>query len=110
LLFASPSDAVEEGLHWGLAETPTTLMCALLVVDDHPRVEVGLKGIRGVIELLAERHSIELVQQCLMEPLAYAVGLRALHLGPGVVDILHREVELIFVAIVGAAIFGTTVG
>src|SRR5689334_24381098 len=38
------------------------------------------------------------------------VGLRALHLGPGVVDILDGEVELIFVTIVGTAILGATIG
>jgi hypothetical protein len=45
-----------------------------------------------------------------VEPLADAVGLRALHLGPGVVDILDREIELIFVAIVGTAILSATIG
>ena len=45
LLFARPLGAVEEGLHRGLAETPAALVCALLVVDDHPLIEIGLQGI-----------------------------------------------------------------
>ena len=45
-----------------------------------------------------------------MEPLADAVGLRAFHLGSGVVDILDRQVELIFVTIVGTAILCATIG
>jgi hypothetical protein len=85
-------------------------VCALLVVDSHPRIEVGLWGIRGVVELFAEYHAIELVEQCLVEALADAIGMRALHLGPGVVDILDREVELILVTIVGAAMLGIAVG
>ena len=45
-----------------------------------------------------------------MEPLADAVGLRASHLGAGVVDILHGEVKFIFVALGGTAILGAAVG
>ena len=45
-----------------------------------------------------------------MEALDDAVGLRALGLGAGVVDVLDRQVELVFVAVVGAAIFGAAVG
>ena len=73
LLFACPSRAVEESLHRGLAKTPAPLVCALFVVDRHPVIEVGLQGIRGVVDLLAECHSGELIEQCLVEPLAYAV-------------------------------------
>ena len=87
----------------GSCRNTSALVCALLVIDRHPLIEVSLQCIRRVVELLAERHPVELVQQRLVEPLADAVGLRALHLGPGVVDILDREAELIFVAIVGVS-------
>ena len=53
---------------------------------------------------------MELVWQHLVEPLADAVDLRAPHLGPGVVDVLDGEVELILVPILGAAILGTAIG
>jgi transposase len=66
LLFARPGGAVEEGLHRGLAETPAPLVCALLVIDRHPLIEVSLQCIRRVVELLAERHPVELVQQRLI--------------------------------------------
>ena len=42
--------------------------------------------------------------------LADTVGLRALGLGAGVVDILHRQVELVFVPLMIAAVFGAAVG
>ncbi len=45
-----------------------------------------------------------------MEALDDAVGLRALGLGSGVVDILDRQIELVFVAVVGPAVLGPTVG
>jgi hypothetical protein len=35
-----------------------------------------------------------------MEALADAVGLRALGLGAGVVDVLDRQIELVFVVLV----------
>jgi hypothetical protein len=38
-----------------------------------------------------------------VEALDDAVGLRALGLGSGVVDVLDREIELVFVAVVGSA-------
>src|SRR6516164_1484436 len=47
------------------------------------------------LDLLAERHAVELVEDGLMEPLSDAIGLRALGLGARVVDVLDRQIELI---------------
>ena len=44
-----------------------------------------------------------------MEALADAVGLRALGLGSGVVDVFYRQVEFVLVALT-AAKFGAAVG
>jgi hypothetical protein len=41
-----------------------------------------------------------------VEALDDAVGLRALGLGSGMVDVFDSEIELVFVAVVGSAIFG----
>src|SRR6266851_3094441 len=56
----------------------------------------------GAPRQLAERQAVELVQDGAMEALADAVGLRAFRLGAGVVDVLDREVELVFVAVAAA--------
>ena len=45
-----------------------------------------------------------------VEALDDAVGLRAFGLSPGVVDVLDREIKLVFVAVVGPAVFGPAVG
>ena len=45
-----------------------------------------------------------------MEALADAVGLRALGLGAGVVDVLDGEIELVFVALGVAAVLGAAIG
>ena len=89
---------VKEGLHRGLAEAPAALMRARFVVRRQPGIEVGLQLVDRPIDLLAERHPIELVEHGAMEALADAVGLRALGLGAGVIDVLDREIELVFVA------------
>ena len=100
----------KKGLHRCLSETPAALVRALLVIDREPRIEVKLQRLDGVVDLLAEGDAVELAQQRLVEPLTAPVSLRALHLGPGVIDILDGEVELILMPVVGAAIFGAAIG
>src|SRR5207237_8498915 len=82
----------------GLAEAPTALMGSSLIVFGDPGIEVGLQLVDRAIDLLAEGDAVELVQHGAMEALADAVGLRALGLGAGVVDVLDRQIELVFVA------------
>src|SRR5262245_27226889 len=85
-------------------------MWPLLIVLDEPGVELGLKLLDPAVELLAERHAVELIEQRLVEALADAIGLRAPRLGACVIDILHREVELVLVRLWLAAELGATVG
>ena len=67
-------------------------MGAYFIVLDKPEIEIGLQLSDRPIELLAERHAVELVEQGLVEALADAVGLRAPGLGAGVVDVLNGEI------------------
>jgi hypothetical protein len=53
---------------------------------------------------LQNRDAIELVKHCLVEVLDDAVGLRALCLGPSVIDVLDSQVEFVFVTIMGTAV------
>lgn len=55
---------------------------------------MGLQLGDAAIELFAEGDPVELVQHRLVETLADAVGLRALGLGPAVIDVLDGEIEL----------------
>ena len=73
-----------------------------MIVLDQPGVEIGLQLLDRAIDLLAERYTVELVEHGAMEALADAVGLRALGLGAAVIDVLDRQVELVFVALVAA--------
>ena len=77
-------------------------MRPVLVVFGDPSIKVGLQLVDRAIDLLAERHSVELIQDGAVEALADSIGLRALGLGAAVIDVLDREVELVFVAL-GAA-------
>jgi hypothetical protein len=100
---------VKQGLHRGLAEAPAALMGPSFIVFGDPGIEVGLQLVDCVVDLLAERHPVELVEHGAVEALADAVGLRAFGLGAAVVDILDRQIELVFVAL-AAAKLGAAVG
>ena len=50
-------------------------MRALMVVVMQPFVQIGLQRVNAVIELLAERDLVELLQDRFVEPLADAVRL-----------------------------------
>src|SRR5262249_1196766 len=78
--YAQPT-ATAPHLDSTLAEAPAALMRPALGVIDKPGIEVGLQLVDCAIDLLAERHPIELVEHGAMKALADAVGLRALGLG-----------------------------
>jgi hypothetical protein len=108
--FLRKGECVKEGLKRGLSKAPFALMGPRFIELAHPEVEVGLKVLDCRVDLLAEGYAVEFVEHGLVETLDDAVGLRALGLGSGVVDVLDCQIELVFVAIVGPAIFGSTVG
>ena len=81
---------VKEGLHRRASEAPSPLMGPDLVVFAHPRIQIGLQLVDGRVDALSEGDAVELVQDGFVEALADAVGLRAFHLGPRVIDVLHR--------------------
>src|SRR5215813_10153827 len=102
-------ERVKKGLYRGLAEAPAALMGTLLIVFGDPGIEIGLQLVDRAVDLLAERNPIELVQDGAMKAFADTIGLRALGLGAAVIDVLDRQVELVFVAL-GAAELGAAVG
>src|SRR5512134_3399781 len=104
-LLLCEGDGVKESLHWGFAETPAPLMRAVFVVPSDPSIEIGLQFLDRAIDLLAERHAVELIQHRPVEALANAIGLWALRLGPAVIDVLDGQVQLVFVTL-AAAEFG----
>ena len=81
------------------------MMRPVLIVTLDPGIEVGLEFGDRSIDLLAEDDAIELIEHRLVEPLDDAIRLRALGLGARMVDILERQIELIFVVLRVAAIF-----
>src|SRR6478752_3891012 len=84
---------VKEGLHRCFSIAPSSLMRARFVVRRHPNIEIILQLVDGSIDLLAERHTVELIEHGSMEALADSVGLRALGLGPRMIDVLDGEIE-----------------
>src|ERR1700758_5735942 len=86
----------------GLAETPAALMRPVLIVFEEPSIEIGLQLVDRPIDPFSERDPIEFIEHGAMKALADAVGLRALGLGAAVIDVLDREIELVFVALATA--------
>ena len=74
-------------------------MRSTIVVLDQPSVEIGLQLVDRVIDLLAERDPIKLVQDSAMEALADSIRLWALGLCAAVINVFDREIELVFVAL-----------
>ena len=85
-------------------------MRPVLIVTLDPGIEVGLEFGDRLIDLLAEDDAIELIEHRLVEPLNDAIRLRALGLGARMVDILERQIELVFMALWIAAIFLAAIG
>src|SRR5436305_7326274 len=75
------------------------LMRPPIIVLDQPGIEIGLQLVDAAIDLLAERHPIELVQHGAMEALADSIRLRAFGLGAAVIDVFDGEVKLVFMAL-----------
>src|SRR5882757_10913214 len=80
-------------------------MRPFLVVALDPGIKVRLEFGDRAVDLLAKGDAIELVEHRLVEPLDDAIRLRALGLGARMVDILERQVELVFMVLGVAAIF-----
>jgi hypothetical protein len=80
-----------------------------LIVFLDPVIQVGLQLVERTIHLLAKANTVELVEHGLVEALADAVGLRALGLGARMIDVLYREIELVFMPLRIATIFAAAV-
>jgi len=72
-------------------------MRSLAIVLGEPGIKISLQLRDRAVDLLAERHAVELVEQRFVEALADAVGLRAPRLGARVIDVLDRQVEFVLV-------------
>lgn len=102
-------ERIEESAHRRLAVTPAPLMLSFIVVLVEPRIKVRLQGGDRVVDLLAEDDAIELVEHGLVQPFDDPVGLRRLGLCSGVVDVLQGQIQLVFVMLGVAAVFGAAV-
>ena len=70
-------------------------MWPFLVVAPDPFIKIGLQGLDRSVELLAERDTVELVEDGLVKALDNAIRLWALRLGPRMVNVFHREIKLV---------------
>lgn len=85
-------------------------MRSVLTVFLHPRIEISLQPLQRPIDLLPKRDPIEFIEHGFMEALADPIGLGMSCLGSGMVDVLHGQVEFIFMAFGCPTILGLAVG
>ena len=97
-------------MHRRFAEAPSSLVRPFLVVVLDPIIEIAVQLADRAVDFLAEGDAVELVEHGLVEPLNNSIRLRAFGLGARVIDILERQVELIFMMLGIAAIFRATIG
>src|SRR5436305_6531954 len=97
---------IQEGVERRFSVTVPAGMGTLLIVLAQPVIEVRLQLIQVAIKLLTEGRAVELFLHRAVEAFADAVGLRRLGLRPRMIDILHRQIELVLVCFAVAAVFG----
>jgi len=94
-----------------LAVAPAPLMWSLFACIGDPGIEVSLPTARCWCRCVCGTPPDRTpARPVFVEALAAAVGLRASRLGAAVVDVLTRQVELVFVRLGGAAEFRAAVG
>src|SRR6186713_298128 len=101
---------VKEGLHRRFSEAPASLMWPCLIVFADPHIDVDLQLVDRTIHLFSKRDPVELVEHGFVEALADAVGLRALCLGPRMIDVLNGKIKLVLMMLRIATIFRAPVG
>ena len=89
--FFSQRDAVDKRLHRSFAVTPPALMGSFFIVPPEPCLQITLEFFECFVDLLAKRYPVELIEHRLVKALTTPISLGTLGLGPGVVDIFHRQ-------------------
>ena len=74
-----------------------------LIIFAEPGICISLQLLQARIELLAKRHTVELILHGAMKAFADPVGLRRSSFRLGVIDIFDRQIELILVVLALAA-------
>ena len=109
----TPAGEIDRPRRFSASDTRTCPQAASRWLESPPpvryRIEIGLQLVDRVIDLLAERDPVKLVQDSAMETLPDSVWLWPLGLCAAVIDVLNREIELVFMAL-GAAKLGAAVG
>ena len=74
-------------------------MGPVLIVQFQPAVQVDLELIERSVDLLSKCDSIEFIEHGLVKTFTDTVGLGTLGLGARVIDIFHRQVQLVLMTV-----------
>ena len=84
-------------------------MGAFIIVEVYPLIKINLQLGSGTVDFLSECDLIKLLQYGLVKALADAIGLRMLHSGFGVINVIDGEEQLEVVLVSPATIFRASV-
>lgn len=84
-------------------------MGSLIIIVIEPFVQIFWQAPHLVIEVLAQGHLVELLQDSLMEALTDAISLWRPYLGFRVFNVIDRQIQLIIVGFCPAALFGAAI-
>lgn len=84
-------------------------MRPLDVIVDQPDIHVVLQVLHRCVERLPQHDAEKLLTNGPLEPFDKAVRRRVLHLGPTMLDVVERQIELIWVAL-AVILLGSIVG
>jgi len=79
---------IQDGIQRSFSAVSVAPVRAFGIVMDKPLIQILLKGLHALIEILTESNAEELVQHSLVEPLNKTVCFRGLDLGPAVLDVV----------------------
>jgi len=79
---------IQDGIQRSFSAVSVAPVRAFGIVMDKPLIQILLKGLHALIEILTERNAEEFVQHRLVEPLNKTIGLRGIYLVPAVLDVV----------------------
>jgi len=80
------------------------------IVLGQPVIQIRLQFLQTGVKLLAKGRGVELFLNGALEAFADAVGLGMPGFGAAVIDVLHRQVQLVFAVFALTAVLGAAIG
>ena len=98
-----------EGLHRRSALTMFSLIISPLIVVIHEDIKVDLDFLNRFVDLFPESDFIEFILNNLVQPFGRSVGLRMLHLCPGMLNSIQMQKQLVRVGFDASTVLSSSI-